>query len=212
VSSALAPQSLLRPGLLDGARIAIAGPAGASGEDGGSQAEALAIFCEQLGARIGRWELPGEGDPEAREAATLAALEPVLAELGGLETLIVDTAALFAAEGARQSLIGSMESCWSAVRVAANRVFLADGAGGGRIILVGPPPAAGEHATAATAGLENLARTLSIEWARHAATTVAIAPGDQTSQEDLATVAAYLASPAGAYFSGCLLDLRGPTS
>jgi len=29
------------------------------------------------------------------------------------------------------------------------------------------------------------------------------------SAGELAALAAYLASPAGAYFSGCLLDLRG---
>ena len=62
----------------------------------------------------------------------------------------------------------------------------------------------------AAAGLENLARTLSIEWARHGITTVAVAPGEDTSAAELAALACYLLSPAGAYFSGCLMDLRGP--
>jgi hypothetical protein len=39
---------------------------------------------------------------------------------------------------------------------------------------------------------------------------VAIAPGDDTDAGELAAIAAYLASPAGAYFSGCLLDLTAP--
>ena len=65
-----------------------------------------------------------------------------------------------------------------------------------------------EHADAACAGLENLARTLSIEWARHGITPVTIAPGASAMGEAAALVA-YLASPAGAYFSGCLLDLPG---
>ena len=73
-----------------------------------------------------------------------------------------------------------------------------------------PRPDAGEHAPAACAGLENLARTLSIEWARHGITTVTIAPGAETPAGEVAALTAYLASPAGAYFSGCLLDLRGP--
>ena len=60
-------------------------------------------------------------------------------------------------------------------------------------------------ARAARAGLENLARTLSIEWSRHAITTVAIAPAPDTDAGELAALCAYLASPAGAYFSGCLL-------
>ena len=81
---------------------------------------------------------------------------------------------------------------------------------GGRIVYLAPRPLSGAHAGAARAGLENLARTLSIEWARHAITAVAIAPGDRTTDDVLAALTAYLASPAGGYFSGCLLDLRGP--
>ena len=70
-------------------------------------------------------------------------------------------------------------------------------------------PAPRVHAGAACAGLENLARTLSIEWARYAITLVTIAPGAQTSAGEVAAVTAFLASPAGAYYSGCLFDLRG---
>ena len=71
-------------------------------------------------------------------------------------------------------------------------------------------PAAGAARTPAPpAGLENLARTLSIEWARHAITAVALAPGAGTSAPELAAARRLPASPAGAYFSGCLLDLRG---
>src|SRR5207245_2178300 len=83
-----------------------------------------------------------------------------------------------------------------------------DGGAGGRIVLLAPRPGAGPHAEAATAGIENLARTLSIEWARHSITAVAVAPGARTPAGELAAVTAYLLSPAGAYFSGCLLDLR----
>ncbi len=82
------------------------------------------------------------------------------------------------------------------------------GAAGGRVVST-PAPDAGEYATAARAGLENLARTLSIEWARCGIATVAIAPGESTAASEVAALVAYLASPAGAYFSGCLLDLRG---
>ena len=90
----------------------------------------------------------------------------------------------------------------------AERAFLPDSRGG-RIVYIAPRSDAGEHADAACAGLENLARTLSIEWARHGITAVAIAPG-LASAAEIAALTAYLASPAGAYFSGCLLDLRGP--
>ncbi len=42
-----------------------------------------------------------------------------------------------------------------------------------------------------------------------AITAVTIAPGAATTAGEVAALTAYLASPAGAYFSGCLLDLRG---
>ncbi len=77
-----------------------------------------------------------------------------------------------------------------------NRAFL-PAAGGGRIVYLAPPPGAGEQADAARAGLENLARTLSVEWARHAITAVTIALGDTTAPGEAAALTAYLASPAG---------------
>jgi NAD(P)-dependent dehydrogenase (short-subunit alcohol dehydrogenase family) len=102
-----------------------------------------------------------------------------------------------------------VDAAWNATRAVVNGAFL-PAAAGGRIVYLAPAPNGGEHAPAAGAGLENLARTLSIEWARHGITTVTIAPGVQTPAGEVAALTAYLASPAGAYFSGCLLDLRGP--
>jgi len=55
--------------------------------------------------------------------------------------------------------------------------------------------------------LENLARTLSVEWARHAITVTAIAPGAATSDEEVAGLVAFLLSPAGDYYSGCRFEL-----
>jgi hypothetical protein len=81
-----------------------------------------------------------------------------------------------------------------------------------RVVYLAPAPNAGEHAPAARAGLENLARTLSVEWARHAINVVTIAPGVHTAAEEVAAITAYLASPAGNYFTGCLLDLGGSAS
>jgi NAD(P)-dependent dehydrogenase (short-subunit alcohol dehydrogenase family) len=97
-------------------------------------------------------------------------------------------------------------------RAVVNRAFLLAERSppSGRIVYLAPASDAGEHAGAARAGLENLARTLSIEWARHGITLVTIAPGEATAAGEVAALCAYLASPAGAYFSGCLLDLRGP--
>ena len=63
------------------------------------------------------------------------------------------------------------------------------------------------HAEPARAALENLARTLSVEWARFGITTVAVTPGAATSDDELARLVAFICSPAGSYFSGCRFDL-----
>ena len=77
----------------------------------------------------------------------------------------------------------------------------------GLIVLIAPPPG-DAHAEAARAGLENLARTLSIEWARHDVRPVAILPGEDTDPETTAELVAFLASKAGAYYAGCAFTLR----
>ena len=127
-----------------------------------------------------------------------------VAATGGLDLLAVDAAGLFA----RGALRTCLEATWNVTRAVVNHAFLPAGRAG-RIVYLAPPPGAGEQADAARAGLENLARTLSVEWARHDITLVTIALGDATAPGEAAALTAYLASPAGAYFSGCLLDLRG---
>lgn len=178
---------LLRQGLLDGLQIAVVGE--------GAYGQAVREAGGHLGADF--CELGG-------------------AEERAVDILVVDGADLFATGG----LDGCLEAAWTATHTVVNRAFLpgeGEGAGegrgrGGRIVYLAPPPSAGEHSDAARAGLENLARTLSIEWARHGITTVTIALGDTTTSGEAAALTAYLASPAGAYFSGCQLDLRGPAA
>jgi NAD(P)-dependent dehydrogenase (short-subunit alcohol dehydrogenase family) len=141
-------------------------------------------------------------------------------EGGSLDLLVVDGAGLFTREiadsgDARAALRACLDATWNVTRAAVNLAFLPDESRppGGRvrsIVYLAPAPSAGQHAGAACAGLENLSRTLSTEWARHEITVVTIAPGDTTTAGEVAALCAYLASPAGAYFSGCLLDLRGP--
>lgn len=57
------------------------------------------------------------------------------------------------------------------------------------------------------AALENLARTLSVEWARHGLTAVMIAPGARTTPDQLAELVCFVVSDAGDYLSGCRLDM-----
>ena len=185
----------------------LAVPPGPSSE--GMPGEAVSEACATLGARVSRCR------PEAAEEAALdAVVAAAVGETGRIDLLVVDGASLFAhalaqAGDGHAALRACVDIAWNATRAVVNGAFL-PAAAGGRIVYLAPTPDAGEHAPAACAGLENLARTLSIEWARHGITTVTIAPGVQTPAGEVAALVAYLASPAGAYFSGCLLDLRGP--
>jgi NAD(P)-dependent dehydrogenase (short-subunit alcohol dehydrogenase family) len=215
---------LLRPDLLRETSILVVSaalPVGAHPVE--SFGQAVGEACEQLGARVHAFASATHVDEAAMDAAVASAINDDLAadgtvtpagepavpagpERGGLDMLVVDGAGLFASGGLRACL----ESAWDATRAVVNLAFLPAGHGG-RIVYLAPGgrDRFGAHADAARAGLENLGRTLSTEWARHGITLVTIAAGEATPAGEVAALTAYLASPAGAYFSGCLLDLRG---
>lgn len=186
----------LRDGLLAGTRLlAAAGP-------GGSVA-AAARRCADLGATV--TALPGPSaaaDDEALGAAGLAA-----ARGDGPAVLAVDAAQAFAsAAGAGlHPLREAADGTWGLVRAVATEALIP--AGAGRVVIVAPAPGSGPAAGAARAALENLARTLSVEWARHGVRSVAICPGDATSDAEIADLVAFLSSDAGDYFSGTALVL-----
>lgn len=178
--------------------------------------------CESLGARVLTVALPaaaaGAGGPalEQETVAVEGAVARALERLGAVELLVLDASSLFAARteaSAREALVGCLDATWSLTRAVAMGAFIGRQASG-RMIYVAPAREPGrgsaEYVDATCAALENLTRTLSIEWARYGITAVTIAPGASTAAGEIAALVAYLASPAGAYFSGCLLDLRGP--
>jgi NAD(P)-dependent dehydrogenase (short-subunit alcohol dehydrogenase family) len=181
---------LLRAGLLEGVAVALADPV----------RPAIARPLARLGAElrpVGADAVePGDGAPPAVAA-------PV-------DALVVDAAARFAAADAAADrlapLRAALDGTWAAARAVADAAWIGPGRPG-RLVLLAPEPTAGPHAAAAADALENLARTLSIEWARFGIRTVAIAPGGRTSADELAALVAYLLSPAGDYVSGCRLDV-----
>lgn len=159
---------ILRPGLLEGVRVRLAGA--------GTWGAAVEARCAELGANC------------AGEEA---------------EVLVWDGAAAFGAGPGVEAVRAALDGGWDAIRGALRDGLL--------IVLLAPPPG-DSHAEAARAGLENMARTLSIEWARRGIRPVAIHPGAETSPAEVAELVAFLASPAGAYYSGCRFDLGRASS
>ena len=198
---------LLRPGLLDGRPIALAGPARPE----------IAAALDALGA-VTR--------PLDADLSDEASVERAAAALGGVDALVFDAAARFAGEAARhgsgepppagangaaradelEPLRAAADGAWAATRAVANAAWITPERPG-KLVLLAPAPDAGPHAEAARAALENLSRTLSIEWARFQIRTTTITPGADTTTDTVAALTAYLISPAGDYFSGARLDL-----
>ena len=176
-------------GLLSDRRVAIAGHGGAAAE---ARTQLLA-----LGAEV--QALPADALADEEGAAGWAR------ERTPLHALVVDAGAEFGSGGA-DALRATMETAWRAIRAIATGALI-EHEMPGRLLLVAPRPDAGRHAPAVRAALENLARTLSVEWARYGITAVALWPGAATTDAELAELACYLVSPAGGYFSGCRFEL-----
>jgi hypothetical protein len=177
----------LRDGLLDGRRLAVVGHDGV-------------VMPTRLRA-LGAWvQSPGEHGMSDEDAATAW-----ITEHAPLHGLVLDTAPAFGA-GGPAGLQASLRLAWLTTRAVATGALI-PAPEPGQVVLVAPRAGAGPHVEAARAGLVNLARTLSVEWARFAVTTVAILPGVDTTDEQVAELACFLVSPAAAYFSGCRFDL-----
>jgi citronellol/citronellal dehydrogenase len=132
----------------------------------------------------------------------------------------------------------NVEGTWLMSHAVATRAMIPD-ARGGKIVNVTLSPHHGlpgmAHSSAARAAVENLTRVLSIEWARFNIRLTAIAAGHFATEtlrtkypeqvvegvagtvplqrlgteEEFAWLVAFLASPAGDYFSGTVLTLDG---
>ena len=185
--------TLLRAGLLDGLRVVLAGPG----------REELAGALDTLGAEVRPL------DADLGDEAAVEATAGGIAE--GAHAVVIDAAALFGAAAAGDDELAALraatDGAWTATRSVANVAWIEPQAPGGKVVLVAPAPDAGPHAAAARAALENLARTLSIEWSRYGIRPTAITPGVATTAAEVAALVAYLVSPAGDYFAGCRLDL-----
>jgi NAD(P)-dependent dehydrogenase (short-subunit alcohol dehydrogenase family) len=218
--SSAAATDLFREGLLTDVRMVVAGPEATPGAiaAGGDFALAIGDGCTGLGAKVVVFPISHDASPELQEQQVEMTLDGAMERLGAIELLVVDGDGLLAealarGEEEREALVSCLDQAWSVTRALAARAFIAREVPG-RIVYVAPASgsSAEGHREVARAAFENLSRTLSIEWARYGITPLTIAPGESTSPQEMASLTAYLSSPAGAYFSGCLLDLRGSAS
>lgn len=186
---------VLRPGVLDGLTICVAG-------DGAAERERASA----LGARV----VTVDGDLADEDAVAVA-----VGALGPIDVLVVDAASAFAdAGGGMPGLRRAVDDGWNVVRAVVDAGWIAaaqaaEGAAattappGGKVVFLAPATDAGDHANAVGAALENAARTLSVEWARFGVRITAVRPREGAAADERAELVAFLASPAGDYFTGC---------
>lgn len=160
----------------------------------GAAAPAIGRALADLGARVPVPD-PGLDEDGLRDWAAAAA---------PLHALVYDTGPTFGG-GGQEGLGEAVEQAWVATRGVATGALIP--AGAGKVLLIAPRRGGASFAAAARAALENLARTLSVEWARYGITVVAVAPGARTADGELAELISFLVSTAGDYFTGCLFEL-----
>ena len=180
---------VLRPGVLEELTLCVVG-------DGATERERAAA----LGARV----VTVDGDLADEDAVAVA-----VGALGHIDVLVVDAASAFVAAGSGMAgLRCAVDDGWNVVRAVVNASWVTEGESasgtsrGGKVVFLAPATDAGEHANAVGAALENAARTLSVEWARFGVRITAVRPRE-ASADERAELVAFLASPAGDYFTGC---------
>ena len=140
-------------------------------------------------------------------------------------------------KGFRTVIELNVEGTWLMTHAAATKAFIPQG--GGKVLSVTLSPHNGMpgmvHSGAARAAVENMMRTLATEWARFGIKTCALAAGQFATEtlltkypqvvvdnlersipigragrsEEMAWLVAYLASPAGDFFSGTTITIDG---
>jgi citronellol/citronellal dehydrogenase len=247
---------VFRDGLLDGQVCVVSGAGSGLGRE-------AALELVRLGATVvacGRRE-----EPLAETAALAAGMaggfeheildireeEPVgrffdalLERHGRLDVLVNNAGGQFLSpaeaitpKGFRTVMDLNVQGTWLMTHAAATKAFIPQG--GGKVLSVTLSPHNGMpgmvHSGAARAAVENMMRTLAIEWSRFGIKTVALAAGQFATEtlltkypqvvvdnlersipigragrpEEMAWLVAYLASPAGDFYSGTTITIDG---
>lgn len=174
-----------------------------------------------------------------------AMVDEILARHGRIDLAVNNAGGQFLApaesitpKGFRTVIRLNVEGTWLVTHAVATRAMIPSGRGG-KIFSVTISPHNGmpgmAHSGAARAAVENLMRTLSVEWARFGIRLLALAAGQFETQtlltkypqaivdriadtiplgrlgteREFAWLVAYLASPAGDFFSGSVITMDG---
>ncbi len=247
---------IFAPGLLDGQVCVVSGA-------GTGLGKATALELARLGATVvgcGRRaepleamvtqveELGGRAESEPMDIRDSDAVERlvdgVLERHGQLDVLVNNAGGQFLSpaeaispKGFRTVIELNVIGTWLMTHAAATKAFIPQRRG--KVVSVTLSPHNGMpgmvHSGAGRAAVENMMRTLSIEWARFGITLVALAAGQFDTEtmrtkypkevveavpgtvplgrlgteDEMAWLVAYLASPAGDFFSGTVITLDG---
>ncbi len=246
---------LFSPSLLDGQVALVTGGGSGLGRE-------TALELARCGARVvicGRREQPLHQtvatDPRGlieahvcdirEEQQVDPMVDEILARHGHIDLLVNNAGGQFLApaesitpKGFRTVIRLNVEGTWLVTHAVATKGMIPSGRGG-RVFSVTLSPHNGmpgmAHSGAARAAVENLMRTLSVEWARFGVRLLALAAGQFETQtlltkypeaiveriahtiplgrmgteQEFAWLIAYLASPAGDFFSGTVITMDG---
>jgi len=247
---------VFRDGLLEGTVCVVSGAGSGLGRETALELARLGAAVVGCGRRAEPLaetaalaaELPGSFAHEAldiREEELVGRFfDAVLERHGRLDVLVNNAGGQFLSpaeaitpKGFRTVLDLNVLGTWLMTHAAATRAMIPQGSG--KVLSVTLSPHNGMpgmvHSGAARAAVENMMRTLAIEWARFGITTCSLAAGQFATEtlltkyppqvvenlarsipvgrtgrpEEIAWLVAYLASPAGDFYSGTTITLDG---
>ncbi len=250
------PSRIFAPDLLAGSVCLVSGAGSGLGRETALELARLGATVVGCGRRLEPLEetreaieaLGGRADAVAadiRDAEQVDSLVDGLLERHGRLDLLVNNAGgqfmapaeTISAKGFRTVIELNVQGTWNMTHAAATKAFIPQE--GGKVVSITLSPHNGmpgmAHSGAARAAVENMMRTLSVEWSRFGIRLCAIAPGQFDTEvfrtkypkivvesvprtiplgrlgrpEEVAWLVAYLASPAGDFFSGAVLTLDG---
>lgn len=247
---------IFKPGLLDGIVCIVSGAGSGLGRETAFELTRLGATVIGCGRRLEPLEETREAIVANGGRAEVASLDirdeeavdefvaGVVERHGKLDLLVNNAGGQFlapaetiSAKGFRTVTELNVQGTWNMTHAAATKAFIPQERG--KVVSITLSPHNGMpgmvHSGAARAAVENMMRTLSVEWARYGILLNAIAPGQFATDtfktkypsvvvesmpktiplgrlgesEEVAWLIAFLASPAGNFFSGTVLTVDG---